>query len=230
MKFVNSLLLLVLFSMGSSAQEKPEKQLVYTLTLDSTLKPDFYQVNISVSEYIQYERLSKKETRASVVPLDTLVQKLLNHLSEMRFTQKIEKSSISEIDNPDNYYQSRSSQKLFQITYNFRVANKDSIDYLFKNLDRKIISGMRIDPEVYDETVEQARQLLVGKGMKLVDLYANQIAERMNQKITKSKYSILFYDGGNNSNFYDGSKKFLIDYKDINYRLSISYTYSLEDR
>jgi hypothetical protein len=230
MKQAKLLLLLLSFSLCGAAQESQEKMMVYNLTLDTILKADYYTVSISVSEYIQYERLSKKIVNTNLVSLDTLSKRLIRHLSNLGLNQDIQKSSVTEVDNTNGYYPSRSDRKLFQATYSFRLSQKDSVDYLFNSLDKAIISGMHVTPEVYDATVEKAKQFLVPQGMKMTDEYAGEIAKKMNQKIIKSKYTILFYDGGINSNYKDFSKKFLIDYEDIKYKLSISYTYTLAEK
>lgn len=230
MKKAKLFLFVLFFPFCGFTQELQEKTMVYNLTMDTLLKPDYYSVNISISEYIQYQRLSKKDVRANVVSLDTLSKKLMGYLSALGIDQAISKSSITEADNENNNYSNRSDKKLFQTTYSFRLYQMDSIDYLFKNIDKTIVSGMRITPEVYDATVERAKQFLIPKGMKMADEYADEIAKKMYQKISKSKYNIMFYDGGVNNNYNDFGKKFLIDYKDIKYKLTISYTYTFAEK
>ncbi|HEX7846707.1 MAG TPA: hypothetical protein VF476_12975 [Chitinophagaceae bacterium] len=225
------LLLAVLSSsMHGIAQDSPEKTMIYNLTLDTLLKPDYYSVNITVSEYVQYQRLSKKEVRANIVSIDTLSKGLILHISNLGFTQNLHKSSITEIDQND-YYARRSDKKLFQVTYSFRLYNKDSVDYLFSNIDKTIVSGMRISPGILDATVEKVKQFLIPRGMKTTDEYAAEIAKKMDQKIIKSKYNIVFYDGGvNRNNYNDYNKKFFIDFEDIQYKLTVSYSYSFAEK
>ena len=230
MKKLCLFLLLTSFSFFAMTQELHEKIMVYNLRLDTSLKPDYYSVNISVSEYYHSQKISKKKYQVNLVSLDTLTKKLMEHLSGLGFHQNISKSSVTEVDDPGDYYIRRSDKKLFKVTYSYRIYNKDSVDHLFSNIDRTIVSGMIIRPEVYDATVENAKQLLIPKGMKAADDYVNGIAQKMNQKVIKSKYNVVFYDGGVNSNHIEFGKKFVIDYTDIKYNLSVSYTYTLAEK
>lgn len=230
MKYIWLFGLLLSLSINGFAQDNPEKAIVYNLTLDTTLKADYYNVGISVAEYVRYERISKKNTNAYIVSLDTLSAKLLSGLYTLGFNQSIEKSSITEADNPNDYYRYQSGKKLFQVTYNFRVSNMDSIDYLFKNIDRNIVSGMRVSPELSESTIQRVKDVFIVKGMESAEKYSTGIADRLGHKILKSKYNILFYDGGVNNNYIDFNKKFQIDFRDISYKLTISYTYYLADK
>jgi hypothetical protein len=232
MKLITALLCLLFFSVPAFAQDSPDHQMVYNLTLDSILTPDYYNVNITVAESVAYERVGKKNYKTYIVPVDTLSQRLLRHLSGLGFTGEMQKSTITEVDNNDGYYQNRSDKKLFQVTYKFRIASKDSIDLLFHKLDKEVVSSMKISPALYDATIEKVRQELVVKGTALSEKYANDIAQKLNQKIIKSKYNIVFYDGGLYGNYGDDSfnKKFVIDYRNINYKLSVSYTYTLAEK
>jgi len=225
MKYIAFFALLLCVLTRGFSQDNPEKAMVYNLTLDTTLKADYYTVGISVAEYIWYERISKKNTVAHMVSLDTL-----SKLKALGFNQRMDKSSITEIDNSDGYYTYRSAKKLFQLTYNFSVTGTDSIEYLFKNIDRDIVSGMKISPELKENTVENVKDVLVTKGMESVRKYADTVAARFGQKIVKSKYNIMFYDGGINNNYIDFNKKFQIDFRDIVYKLMINYTYYLSDK
>lgn len=230
MKYIIFFLPLLSVPIDGFVQEKPEKAMVYNLTQDTTLKADYYNVAISIAEYIRYERINKKSTMAHIVSLDTLSAKLLSKLYALGFSQPIEKSSITEADNSNEYYRYQSGKNFFQATYSFSVSNIDSIDYLFRNIDREIVSGMRISPELRENTIEKVKGMFIAKGMESVEQYATEMAARLGQKIVKSKYNVVFYDGGYNNNYIDFNKKFQIDFRDILYKLTISYTYYLAEK
>lgn len=230
MKYITFSALFLCLSTKGFSQDNPEKAMVYNLTLDTTLKADYYTVGISVAEYVRYERIGRKNNMAYVVSLDTLSAKLLSKLSVLGFNQRINKSSITEVDNSDGYYRYQSGKKLFQLTYHFSVTGMDSIEYLFRNIDRDIVSGMKISPELKGNTVEKVKEILVTKGMESAGKYADTVAARFGQKVVKSKYNIMFYDGGINNNYLDFNKKFQIDFRDIVYKLIITYTYYLSDK
>lgn len=221
---------LLIISINGLAQEKSEKMMVYNVTLDTTLKADYFVVGISVSEYVRYERISKKNVKSYIVSLDSLAAKLLSKLSELGFNQRAEKSTITEVDHSIGYYRYQTDKKLFQVTYNIRVSGKDSIDYLFKNIDRDIVSGMKVQPEVNDNTKEAVKAVFITKGMKTAEKYAAEMADSLGQKIIKSKYQFVFYDGGYYNNDIDFNKKFQIDFRDILYKITVSYTYYLGDK
>lgn len=230
MKYIIFFSLLVSVSINAATQDNPEKVLVYNLSLDTTIKADYYNIGISVSEYVKYERINRKTTNAYIVSLDSLAEKLLSQLSSLGFNQKIEKSFITEADMANNYYRYPSDKKLFKVTYSIRVSSKDSIEYLFRNINREIISGMRISPELKENTIQSIREAMIVKGADSVKEYANDMASRLNQRVVKSKYHIAFYDGGLNNNYFDFDKKFQIDFRDIHYKVTINYTYYLSDK
>lgn len=217
-------LLTILTCLDTASQEKETKFFQFNLTLDTLVSPDFYDVKISVAESVSYIK-EKKHYYAHITPLDSLEAALTGYLGKMGFASNLQRSLITEVQQGNMY--SRSEKKLFEVSYFFNVKTQDSVEMLFKNLDRNMISGIIITPNLEKQTQERIRDMLTISGIARSKQYATQMAQQNNQQIIGSKYNIMFYDGGpmfdNIYNLYD--TKFKIVLGKVKYRFGVNYTY-----
>ena len=205
------------------------------MQFDTTLRPDYYSVKIGVSEYLNFEGEGKKR-KANVIPLDTVMKNLQDELIRIGFHQTLTKSSIAEKTNRTNgeriYFYDRI---LFQVTFDFDISTKDSVEYLFKSLNKETLQSLYVSPKFKNSTLEAAKDLLISKGLEETKKYAQKIAAENKQQIIKQTNTYLgFYAKNQNNsadyNIYGQRKEFVINLDDVDYSLNITYAYLFEDK
>lgn len=221
---------------GSYSQTEPEKTISQTLKFDTILQPDYYSVKIAVAEYVVYEGTGKK-TRARLISLDSAVFKLQEELGRMRFTPHLRKSAIveksSRLDGRIVYFDDR---VLFEVTLDFELGSRDSLEYLFANINKEMLRSFTATPRFYTSTLNSARDLLTSRSWEETKKLSEKIALENKQQIIKQTHTHLnFYTNPplqNHSlqyNSYGQKKQFVVFLDNVEYSLNITCSYILED-
>ncbi|OYU96913.1 MAG: hypothetical protein CFE21_01095 [Bacteroidetes bacterium B1(2017)] len=242
MKLTLSFLLVVLLSFGANSQVfvlnsqiQVEKTLQNNLALDTILKPDYFLVKITVSEWVQWTTKGRK-TSPTLMNLDTVDYLLKSNLKQLGFTQNLRKSAIAEsfVNNGYGNYQKKyfGNQILFQVTYEFEISTKDSVNYLFKELPKENFTALIIQPKLTPTTLEKAKDALTNQGLIQISKNAKTIADTLNQKVIKQQSITINFvpksESYNSINNY--GKDFTININDLEYVLAIYYAYILDNK
>lgn len=237
-KKIVTIILLGLFSINGYSQIKTEKQLSNTQFLDTLIKPDYFLVKITVSEYVLTTKKGRKY-KSELMDLDTVSYILKSNLEKIGFTQNLKKSSIAETLVSTGYGNTQkryfNGQVLFEVSYEFMVSNKDSVNYLFKELPKERLTALKITPHILPSTIKQVKEDLTNKGIVLISNEVKNIADTLGKKIVKqSNLNINFAPKFQNmiqgSIYYGREKEFSIDISDLEYTLNIYYAYIIEDK
>lgn len=215
------------------SQIRTEKTLTQNLEIDTIIKPDYFLVKITVSEYIQSTSKGRKQ-KEILINLDSVSRILKDNLVKLGFSQELNKSKIAESTNERDWKIYYNGKSLFQVTYDFEVKGKDSINYLFKELPRNNVTSLIITPKLYSTTIEKAKEALALKGLSNMEKFANLIADTMGQKIIKrTNIQFTFTPKLNyttKTNVYGQLKDYVIDMSDLEYYLTVYYTYVFDDK
>ena len=235
MKLMLTLVLMLLSFQAVFSQGKTEKTLTHRVAYDTMLRPDYFIIDIGVAEYVKYEGKGKK-SKSVFVPLDTVSKNLISELNKLGFSGPFKKMSIAE-KNSGRYGQRAQywGGLLFQVTYQFNLANRDSINYLFKEINKENLMSLVVTPRFYDTTLERAKEKLFATALSSAKEYAQKIVDSNNIKIIKQSNIHLGFGPEVNNwtkryNTYGGQKEFVIDLDDIEYELGATYTYTYEDK
>ena len=235
MKKILCLISFTLTFFASFSQTKPERTLTHTVTLDTAMKPDYFLVKIGVSEHLRYEGEGRKQ-KAILVPLDTVIENLQTELRRIGFNQKLTKSTITEKTNRTNGERMYFYEKiLFQVSFDFEISSKDSVEYLFAKIDKERLQSLMVSPKFYSTTLDKAKENLIQSGIETIKNYAQKIADENKQRIIKQTNTYLSFSPKasnytTNYNIYGGQKEFVVDLSNVDYVLTIMYTYSFEDK
>lgn len=224
---------------ATHAQNKTDKTLSNSIILDTTIQPDYYQVKVAVAEWVSWTRVSKKKTIYELQNLDSIERTLKSDLRRLGFTQNLKKCSIAESVYDRGYSVSQkryhNNQILFEVTFEFTISNKDSVNYLFKELNKEHVTSLIVTPKLNQATIDKAREEMINKSIVSFSKVANHIADSVGQKIIKqSNLSITFYPKPPVYNAMNTvitkAKDFLIDINDLEYTISIYIMYTLDDK
>lgn len=235
MKTMLILALMLLSLQAAFTQNKTEKTLTYSLSFDTILKPDYFIIEMVVAEYWKMEGKGKKSTPV-LVPLDTVSKDLTSELNRLGFSGHPTEKSITEKNNRTDgeraYFYNR---PLFQATHQLNLTNRDSINYLFKEITKDNLVSFIVTPKFYDATPEKAKEKLFVRALNAAKDYAQKVAESNNIKIIKQSNIHLGFgpdrDAYNSTyNSLGRLKEFNIDLSDVRYQLTTTYTYTYDDK
>ncbi|MEO6233351.1 MAG: hypothetical protein ABJB11_08230 [Ferruginibacter sp.] len=143
-------------------------------SLDTSIIPDFYEVEVTVSEFYIYPE-EKRNSKTIKIDLDSTKQMLLSELAKVGIKNKILLSQIIDRD-----YQSYTAQALLKASYKFNVTSKDSIEIIYKALtvDLPIASLRRFDvtPILMPSTIKKAQTDLETIALDRVNLDVKRFA------------------------------------------------------
>lgn len=234
MKTMSTLALMLLSLQAAFTQNKTEKTITYSLSFDTILKPDYFIIEMVVAEYVKYGK-GKKSTD-TFVPLDTVSKDLITELSRLGFNGVLKERYITEknsrVDGDRAYFNGR---LMFQATHQLNISNRDSVNYLFKEISKENLVSFITTPKFYNATLARAKEKLFVRALDASKDYAQKVAEGNNIKIIKqSNINIGFGpDRDLYKSTYNSSGKlneFHIDLSDVKCQLTTTYTYTYEDK
>lgn len=231
MKFTLILIIYFFISAASYAQSNVEKKISIQIQLDTVLIPDYYEVKIGLAEYLIFEG-RRRHRIIRTFPLDSLVQKLDSELIKTGIHHSYNRSPITLRSNDYGIVYPLDDPTLFEVTIQLKIANRDSVEYLFKNLKKYNLKSFLVTPRFNSITIEKVKGEIIDRGKAMSIVCAQEMALDCNQKIIKqSIQSFHFYphqkqiDGIIN----DHLRIFVVDLRNqVEFTMKTTYVYFLD--
>lgn len=222
--------LLTLFFFKISIAQEPKDQTLYSQSqaIDTSIKPDYFQVEIGICEFYQYS--GKKKFTSTKIDLDSVKRIFMDELLKLGVTKLPALTKISGRD-----YQTYTSVELFLATYELSLSSIDSIEILYRSLvaDMPIPSLRRIKvtPVVTQENIKKAQIALEATALERAKIDAKKFADSNKVTIQKiENYQLGFIKKERfDSDFYNEQNKAInISYANPVYTLNVFYTFKLK--
>lgn len=194
-----------------------------SIVLDSICKPDFYKVQIVVTEYNLWQGKGRKGHYV-LMNIDSVELQLKDWLANMGVKRKLNKINITIVEQ-GSYY----GGNLATVTYEFILNSKDSVEMLTKNIRSKWLKGLKASPGMYKETIASIERSLASRAEELSKRNAMQYADKWGMKI--NKVSILTRSFGEPYSYqkqYNQIQVSNIELNDIIYNFTLYVSYSLK--
>ena len=195
----------------------------------TSLTPDYFKVEVSISEFYQYSN-KKRDYSSTKFSLDTVKQFFLTELKKLGIFKVPILAHISERD--DQQYR---SEALFQGTYEFNLTTSDSVEMLYKSLSANMpalsLRRIKVTPTVTLENIKKAQIALEAIALERARADAQKFADSNKVSILKiDNYQLGFtkkerYD----AEYLNGqARAFNITYSNPIYTLNVYYTFKLK--
>ncbi len=229
MKFFIVIVFVFTFSFDCFSQDKNENVISNNFSFDTLIKPDYFEVRITTRESTYYIGKRRSYTYKKL-DLDSSSKALKANLAKLGFSNELKKISIDEVLDSYGRKEYYFGQILFQVSYEFIISSKDSVDYLFEKLPKENITSLITTPKIKESTLEKIKDTLTAKSLVKMKKIINTIADSTKNKIVNQKtIGLNFYPKVKNQVTYSSlPKDFLIDTKDLEYSFNIYFSFSTE--
>ena len=223
------LLFLLFLLFNSSYGQEPTDITSYSQSqsIDTSIRPDYFQVEIGVCEYYQY---GKRKQDVTKITLDSVKLTFFTELQKLGIKRI---PSLTKISGRD--YQTYTQEELFIATYEFQLNSIDSVEMLYKSLVSSMpipsIKRIRVVPQVTPETIKKAQIALEAIALKRAKSDAQNFADSNNFKIQKiESYQLSFIKKERFDEEYltQQNKAISISYVNPVYLLNVYYSFKLK--
>ncbi len=234
MKTIPTLVLMLLGFQAVFSQRYAEKKLSWFMQYDTIVAPDYFNIEIVVAEYEQYEGRGRNR-KAMLLSLDTLSKNLIAELNGLGFKGPFKKSIAERAGSSIGEKVYFDGKVLFQAAFQFNLTSRDSIDLLFKGLKKEYLVSLKVQPKYDENALERVKEKLLAKGLSAAKDYAQKVADSNNFKIINQSLDIftiglLPNDSNIEYNYFGKKKGIVIDLNDNKYTFSATYTYFYDDK
>jgi hypothetical protein len=193
--------------------------------LDTSITPDYFLVEISITEFYRYYGKRRNSFSTKVV-IDTAKELLLFELRKLGITN----SRLIKIAEPSEYHYGNSP---LQATYEFMVNSIDSLENICRLLTAALpqcLSKVKGVPMVTEQRLERIKADLETRALNKAKIAAEKFGAANSLKVQK----IAFYQATLNkkSEFYgysiNDAARFSIDYDKPVYTLYGNYSFYLK--
>ena len=218
-----------MIELGYSQNPKEFTNYSESVILDTTLQPDFYKVEITISQH--YKTIGKgRKSYDYIVPLDTVKSNLLVELRKLGVHQM---PTLTRIFDQEEYNHRR--ERLLQASYELYIYSKDTVMNLYHGLISKfetnVLKRVFISPGISKQILLEARAKLETIALEKAKKNAQKFGDSNNVSIIKiDNYQVDFREKKPYINYVQNQtmKSFNIDCSNPEYTLTVYYIFSLK--
>lgn len=230
MKYIFTSLLVIILSSTICVGQETKDRILYSQaqSLDTSITPDFYQVEIAICEYFIYSK-GRRESKSTKISIDSVKQLLLAELDKAAVRCPITLSQVIDRD-----FQTYPAEAILKASFRFNIALKDSLEIIYKALAQNMpISSLRrfeVVPILSQITIRKVQAAMEKIALEKVTNDALQFAERNKYSIQKiENYEIEFRKKDTYEDYYFVQQKALnISYMNPVYTLNVKHTFLLK--
>ena len=196
-------------------------------SLDTSISPDFYEVEVTASEYYEYPE-KKRNSKAIKIEMDSVKKMLLAELEKIGVKDNVLLSKIVDRD-----YQSYTAEALLKISYRFKVVSRDSVEIIYKTMIKNMpIASLRrfdVTPVLTPATIKKAQTELEIIALARAKNDAQKFAEENKLSLQNiENYEVEFSRKYNYEDYYNTQGKSLnISFLHLVYTLTVKHTFLL---
>lgn len=220
-------IVLIAFKISYSQDLKDKVLYSQGQSIDTSINPDYYAIEITVSEFFSYndERKNKQSTK---ILIDSVRQLLL-----LQLTKFVDKNELILSEIFDRDYKTYGNEIFLKASYRLTVDTKEKVESIFKaiteNFPLSALQGIEVRPKLNQSTIKKAQIELEKIALERVTNDVKNYAERNKMIVQKiENYEIEFGQKNNYDSYYLQPRQINISFLAPVFTLTVKHTFSLK--